>query len=169
METTDKIKIFLVDDDKMFASALKHSLAGNKIHPHEIMTFPTGEECIKNLRKHNPEIIILDYNLNKNYPDAIDGVQVLKRIKRISPNSEVIMLSSQENINVAMDTLNHGAYDYVTKGESAFIKIKNTIMHISFEIKSFETMEKESRRFGKMTLLFVIGLLLLLFLLTHIF
>lgn len=169
MEATDNIKIFLVDDDKMFASALKHSLVNNNIHPHEIMTFPTGEECIKNLHKYNPEIIILDYNLNKNYPDAIDGIQVLKRVKRIRPHSEVIILSSQENINVAMDTLSNGAYDYVTKDESAFIKIKNIITHISSDIESFETMDKESRRFGKVTLLFVIGLMLLFFFLTYIF
>lgn len=168
MDTTENIKIFLVDDDKMFARALKHSLTRNKIYPLEIMTFPTGEECIQNLRKHNPKIIILDYILNKNFPGAIDGIRVLMRIKQISPDSEVIMLSSQESIDIAMNTINYGAYSYVTKGRNTFIKIKNIITDITTSVEFYENIKKENKRVKRTEIFIFICIFTLFYLLSKI-
>lgn len=162
MDTKEKIKVFLVDDDNIFIKALKHQLSNGKTNI-EIITFPTGEECVQNLHQ-SPEFIVLDYNLNSNYPDAMDGIQVLKKIKRKAPDTEVIMLSSQDNIEVAMDTLRNGAYDYIIKGESCFIKIQNIIRHITDEISFLEKVNKESRRSRILSIAVILFLLFIILL-----
>ena len=120
----NKIKIFLVDDDTVFRNALNNTLSKTGKESQEIRMFATGEECLQNLHQ-KPHVVILDYYLNGNYPDAMNGVQVLKKIKHMNPECEVIMVSSQDNIDVAFNTIEQGAYDYVTKTGSVFIKCKN--------------------------------------------
>ncbi|HSH66475.1 MAG TPA: response regulator, partial [Bacteroidia bacterium] len=61
MNETIKIKIFLVDDDQMYLKALENEFKKNENF--EIITYTTGEECLKNLHL-NPDVIILDYFLN---------------------------------------------------------------------------------------------------------
>lgn len=162
MDTKEKIMVFLVDDDNMFIKALKHQLSKEKTNV-EIISFPTGEECVQNLH-HSPALIVLDYNLNSNYPDAMDGIQVLKKIKHKAPDTEVIMLSSQDNIEVAMDTLRNGAYDYIAKGESCFIKIQNIIRHITDEISYSKNVNKESKRDRIIGTVVIIILIIIIFL-----
>jgi len=162
MNTTDKIKVFLVDDDKLFVNALKHSLAKEK-KDIEVKSFRTGEECIKNLND-SPSLVILDYNLNSIHPKAMNGMQVLRRIKHMLPDAEVIMLSSQNNINIAMNTIRNGAYDYITKSENSFIEIKNTVAHITSEIAFLKNAHRESKR-SKLITLAVLLLLVLISLL----
>lgn len=162
METKRKIKVFLVDDDNMFIKALKHQLSKEKTNI-EIIAFPTGEECVQNLHQR-PALIVLDYNLNSNYPDAMDGIEVLKKIKHKAPDTEVIMLSSQDNIEVAMDTLRNGAYDYITKSESCFMKIQNIIRHITDEISYSENVNKESKRDRIIGTVVIIILVIIIFL-----
>src|SRR5688572_25487830 len=98
METLNKKPvIFLVDDDRVFATALSHLLSGN--NNEEINVYSTGEECLKHIHEQ-PDIVILDYKLNCHLPDAMNGMEVLKKIKNLSLNTEVIMLSSQDNVDV---------------------------------------------------------------------
>ncbi|MBI2271150.1 MAG: hybrid sensor histidine kinase/response regulator [Bacteroidetes bacterium] len=135
-----EVKIFLVDDNKMFVNALKHSLTRGSNNITDIKTFFTGEECLQSI-DYNPTIVILDYYLNSKFPDALDGLQILKSIKQSHPGTEVIMLSSQDSIRLAADTLKHGAYDYITKGEGSFIKIRNLVKHISDNIELNECID----------------------------
>jgi len=159
----DKIKIFLVDDDQMFIDLLRHSLVDKRM---EISSFPTGEACLKNIH-HLPHIVVLDFYLNSNVADAMNGAEVLKKIKKASPATEVIMLSSQESIEVAIETLKNGAYDYITKGKSAVIKIRNSIRHIGDRIEGSEESDKETLRLKRVNVIVVV-VCLLLFLLSRI-
>lgn len=157
MNTPTKIKVFLVDDDKLFTETLKHALTEERT---EIKTYPTGEECLKNLIKEDPKIIILDYCLNNDYSSALNGIQVMNKIKQASPETEVIMLTSQDNLNVALDTLKYGAYDYIAKGQSAFIKVKNSVEHICDTLEQTDDFDKETKRLKKINILIVVGILL---------
>lgn len=127
MKTKDKIKIFLVDDDKIFNCALKHLLLNNQIQPNEIMTFHTSEECIYNLRKYKPEIIFLNYNISLSRVGSIDEAIVLKRIKRITPDSEVILLVYKEKIDIAVHNLDNKVSHYITKDKSGLNKIQQLL------------------------------------------
>ena len=120
-------KIFLVDDDAINNEMLKMHLA--KIFKLEILTFSTGEDCLNNLSL-KPDYIILDYRLNGIKPEAMNGIEILKKIKEQAPDIYVLFLSGQDKIEVAVDTIKYGAYDYVVKNQSAFLRIENCLMNI---------------------------------------
>lgn len=121
------ISIFLVDDDTVYLKSLEiHFLSMKNI---VIKTFATGEECIEHLDE-NPTLIILDYHLNGILTSAMNGIETLDIIKETKPNIEVIMLSSQDKIDVAVACMHHKAFDYIVKSETAFIRLQKTITSI---------------------------------------
>jgi two-component system OmpR family response regulator len=118
--------VFLVDDDVMFLRSLEHHLQHKLKHNIKISTFLTGEECLKNLDQ-KPDIVVLDYILNSDYPSAMNGVSLLLKIKQFNSGIITIMISGQDKLQVAIDTMKYGAYDYVIKNENAFLKVQNAI------------------------------------------
>lgn len=126
--------VFIVDDDPMLVQMLKDHLS-EKL-PINITTFSTGEDCLSNIDKL-PEVVILDYYLNSVEKDAANGIDILKKIKAKSPETEVIMLSGQEKIEIAVDTMAHGAYDYIIKNESSFVRAENKVKNV-FKSKKLE-------------------------------
>ena len=124
MEISKPKKIFVIDDDEMLTMAMTDYLT--KDTAHDISVFHTGEEAVKNLSE-NPEVVILDYFLNTVDKDAANGLEVLKAIKQHLPNTQFIMLSSQESYSTAAQTIQHGAEQYVIKDEEAFEKIAKMI------------------------------------------
>jgi DNA-binding NtrC family response regulator len=135
-DKTDLIKIFLVDDDAFFLKALQIEFLENA--DFLIETYATGELCLANL-KNNPDIIILDYHLNGIDLDAMNGIDILDEIKAYNKNIQVVMLSSQDEINVAVNCMHHKAFDYVVKNETAFLRLQNIITNIF----KFQKMEKQ--------------------------
>jgi DNA-binding NtrC family response regulator len=130
----EKIKIFLVDDDALFLKNLEIEF---KQHADfEIETYPTGELCLLNLSQH-PDVIILDYHLDGIETNAIDGLQTLDKIKNFNPDIPVIMLSSQDKIDVAINCMHHRAFDYVVKSETAFVRLQKILTTI-FKYKKME-------------------------------
>jgi two-component system OmpR family response regulator len=129
METDAKIKIFLVDDDALFLKSLE--IRFEQLETFKIETYPNGELCIANL-SHKPDVIILDYHLNGIENDAMNGVETLDQIKKFDADIPVIMLSSQDKIDVAIQCMHHDAYDYVVKSETAFLRLQKIINSIFF-------------------------------------
>ena len=156
--------IFIVDDDPMYLEALEYQL--KHLQKYDIYSFKTGEICLENMW-HNPKIVVLDYYLNSDNPTAIDGIEVLKKIKSEYPETEVIMLSSQDNMEVAINTIDEGAYDYVTKGESAFIRIRNIVENITAGIELNESLQKGTLLYKRVTITVII-LFVLFFILSRI-
>ncbi len=136
MKQDSRIKLFLVDDDAVFLKLLEIEFLENA--DIEIETYATGELCIESL-SHNPDIIILDYYLNGIRKDAIDGMETLDKIKEFNPGIQVIMLSSQDKIDVAINCMHHKAFDYVVKSETAFMRLKQIITNIIH----YQKLEKE--------------------------
>jgi DNA-binding NtrC family response regulator len=124
MINENKIKLFLVDDDILFLKSLEIDFMQNT--ESEIKTFVSGELCMENISQ-NPDVIILDYHLNSINKDAINGLETLKRIKAFDPEIPVIMLSSQDKIEVAVNCMKHQAFDYIVKSETAFIRLQKAI------------------------------------------
>jgi len=138
MKSKKNISIFLVEDDPVYASTLKYDLSSD--HTYKIKVFSSGEECVKKLYL-NPDIILLDYYLN----GKLNGIDVLRKIQRFGENIQVIFLSGQEKIEVAANVMKHGAYDYVVKNETAFIRVKGLIK----KILNYNKLVKENRDFKK--------------------
>jgi len=132
----NKIHLFLVDDDALFLKSLEI-----EFHHHTeytVETFATGELCVENL-SHNPDVIILDYHLNGVDKNAMNGIETLDKIKALKPDIPVVMLSSQDKIDVAISCMHHRAFDYVVKSETAFLRLQKNITAFFH----YEKIEKE--------------------------
>lgn len=121
------IKIFVVEDDEWYRRLLVHNLSMNP--DYEIQAFGTGKECLNNLHEL-PDVITLDYRL----PD-MKGLEVLKQIKAINEDIQVILISEQDDIEVVVDLLKHDAYDYIVKSKDIRERLLNTVNNISKEFK----------------------------------
>jgi DNA-binding NtrC family response regulator len=132
--TAEKIKLFLVDDDALFLKSLEIEFLQNA--DFSIETFASGELLLKNIFR-NPDVIILDYHLNGIDKNAMDGLVTLDKIKEINQDIPVIILSSQDKIEVAVNCMHHRAFDYVVKSETAFVRLQKIITTI-FQYKKIE-------------------------------
>jgi len=134
MQKVEKIRIFLVDDDALFLKSLE--IEFSQIGVFEVITFSTGELCITNLSAQ-PDVVVLDYHLDGIDEGAMNGLEALDKIKQFNRNIPVIMLSSQDKIEVAIDCMHHQAIDYVVKSETAFMRIQKIIKNY-FECKKLQ-------------------------------
>ncbi len=130
----ERIKLFLVDDDAVFLKSLEIEFLQHA--DFTIETFSTGELCVNNL-SHNPDVIILDYHLDGIDKDAMNGIETLDKIKDFNQDIPVVMLSSQDKIDVAINCMHHRAFDYVVKSETAFVRLQKIITTI-FRYKKME-------------------------------
>ena len=132
----NKIKLFLVDDDALFLKSLEIEFLQSA--DFLIETFASGELCIKNLSQ-GPDVIILDYHLDDINKNSMNGMQTLDKITAHNPDIPVVMLSSQDKIDVAINCMHHRAFDYVVKSETAFVRLQKIITTIF----RYKKMEKE--------------------------
>lgn len=115
----DPVKIFVVEDDPVYLKLIQYV---TELNPdHVVKTFSSGKECLAHLHE-NPAIVTLDYSL----PDTT-GEDVLKTIKGYNPDIHVIVVSSQDSINTAVELLKYGAYDYITKDNETKDRLLNSI------------------------------------------
>jgi DNA-binding NtrC family response regulator len=122
-----KYKIFVVDDNNMFLKVMYKFLSLNERL--EVFALASGRECISRLNEM-PDIISLDYTL----PD-FNGREILEKVMQITPQTQVIVVSGQNDINTAIDLLKLGAYDYIVKGIDTRDKILISIEKIIEKIE----------------------------------
>lgn len=134
MNNEKKIKLFLVDDDALYLKSLEIEFLQHA--DFTIKTFPTGELCMENIAE-NPDVVILDYQLDGIDKTAMNGMETLDKIKSFNSDIPVVMLSSQDKIDVAIDCMHHKATDYVVKSETAFIRLQQILTTI-FHFKKIE-------------------------------
>jgi len=115
-------KIFVVEDDEWYNRLLVHNLSLNP--DYVIESFTNGKDCLNNLDK-NPDVVTLDYRL----PD-MQGLEILKRIKAENEEIQVILISEQDEIDVVVELLKFGAYDYIVKSRDIRERLLNTIQNI---------------------------------------
>ncbi len=115
-------KVFILEDDEWYNKLLVHSVSLNP--DYEVKSFFSANEFFKCI-KEKPDVITIDYRL----PDS-NGEAVLEKIKAMSPDSEVIVISEQENIETAVNLLKNGAYDYLVKEKNIRDRLLAVINHI---------------------------------------
>ncbi len=131
MSKKKETNIFIIEDNKLFTLALKADIEATFTKtPIRIHSFETGEASMDLFKEVKPEIVILDYHLNSKHPDAADGIKILDWIKNEDEETNVIMLTSDDNIDVAVKSLHHGAADYVVKSETKFKKINYSLRNL---------------------------------------
>ena len=128
MVPNEKWKVFVIEDNKLYLQLLLDYFKRNpKL---KFTSFSSGKDCIDQLHLQ-PDVIIMDYFLESKYHDTgKNSLEVLKQIAELHPTIPIIVLSGKENIQIAVDSLQYGAYDYVVKNENAFMRLENAIMNI---------------------------------------
>ena len=100
------MKIFLLEDDYSLNETIKEML---ELNYHEIDSFYDGEVAYNNIA-HNYDLYILDINT-----PSIDGIELLKLIKKSNSQTKVIMISANINIDKIKEAYNHACDDYLKK------------------------------------------------------
>ena len=124
---SNRLKIFLVDDDVLYLKSSE--LEFKRYTDCTIETYASGELCMEHLSQ-NPDVIILDYRLDNNNKNAMNGIETLDKIKRFNSDIAVVILSAQDNIDVAVACMHHRAFDYVVKSKTAFRHLEKIITNI---------------------------------------
>lgn len=126
MQTVFDKKIFLVDDDSFITATLERVL--NNVGYKNIEIYPSGKKCIKYI-KNNPEIVFLDFHLD----EEMDGIEVLKKIKRHSQDIQVIFTTSMESVVLAIKSIKLGASDFLLKKDISEQEVETIINKITHE------------------------------------
>ena len=141
-ETTDadataskELLVFIVDDDPHFLQILnthfsKLHLNTNKNHQYhfKIRNFATGRSCIENLTL-NPDLILLNFYINKGLPNALSGQETLEQISHINPNQKVLILNDID-INLREAFVENGLRDYIITDNEALTELNRLIVDI---------------------------------------
>lgn len=127
-------RIYIVEDNDWYQKLLKHTVSLNP--DYEVQTFSTGKELL-NALEEIPDIITMDYRL----PD-ISGEELLEKIKSRTPNTQVIVISEQEEIETAVHLLKLGAYDYIVKGTDIRNRLLNTLTNAQNQSQLLRKIEK---------------------------
>jgi two-component system, OmpR family, response regulator len=133
---TENLSITIIDDDvtlcEMTRDVLLRKFPGSKI-----IYYNTGEDALPAIVEQ-PDIVILDYQLDSVKADAMNGIQILQKLKERFPDVPVIFMSAQDRMEVASNTIKYGAYDYIVKGETAFHKLELAVRQLA----SLRTLKK---------------------------
>ena len=153
--------VYVVDDDPLYLANVEQTIRSNENIHVDLKTFSTGEECLEEVANTPPDIVVLDYYLNSRIANAMNGVQLLSKIKTFNSKIQAIMLSSQESIDIAVNSIKYGASDYVVKSETAFVRINNTLKNIVSSLyvgKEMKTYEKWNIAIAIFFVLLILGL-----------
>ncbi|MDZ7777202.1 MAG: response regulator [Bacteroidales bacterium] len=123
-------KIFIVEDDKIFAKMLSYHLSLNPDIQTEV--FYSGKDFLDNLYK-KPDMVSLDYNL-----PGLSGMKILDKIKAFDSDLPVVIVSGQQDINTAITLLKKGVYDYIVKDEDT----KERLWNLTNQVKEKEDLKK---------------------------
>jgi len=103
----EEIKVLMVDDEAEFLETLIKRLKKRGL---EVSGVKNGQEALKVLHERSFDVVILDVKM-----PGMDGIEVLRHIKEEFPNVEVIMLTGHANVEVAIQGMELGAFDYLMK------------------------------------------------------
>jgi two-component system NtrC family sensor kinase len=100
-------RLLIIDDEEGIRRLLALSLASDG---HEVSTASGGEEGIEIFKSESPTIVLTDIKM-----PGIDGIEVLKQVKELSPDAEVIMITGHGDMDLAIDALKLDASDFLNK------------------------------------------------------
>ncbi|MDA3787646.1 MAG: response regulator [Desulfobacula sp.] len=101
------INVLLVDDEKGYVNVLSNRLSKRGIHTTKAFS---GTEAIQILRKNDFDVVVLDLKM-----EDMNGIEVLKIMKKMAPELPVIFLTGHGSQEAAMEGISLGAFDYLTK------------------------------------------------------
>ena len=130
-------KILVVDDEIGIRQSLKKILEKEGF---EVLTASNGEEAFKIIRSDSIDLLISDIRMA-----GMDGLELLKVCKSVSPYTEVIMITGYASVDTAVDSMKQGAYDYITKPFKKADIIKAVQKAIEKQILTMDNVKMKER------------------------
>lgn len=127
MDKETKIRVFIIDDNKAFALLLKGTLENSFPDENfEISIFESGEACLSAL-DIKPDLAIVDYHLNSENPEAINGIELIDKIRIKCPETEYIMITMDQRTELFLRSKEHDIFDYLTKSTNLPFKLNLSV------------------------------------------
>jgi DNA-binding NtrC family response regulator len=109
MKHIKDLNVFVVDDNPICLRTYQQYLS--RLGCQRMRLFENGQDCITEMSEQ-PDLVIVDYSM-----EGMDGLDVLKRVRRIAPTTFLVMISGQNDLQVAVNAMKYGAFDYIIKGQ----------------------------------------------------
>ncbi len=154
MQDYSHLLIFVVEDNPIYNDLITGVLKNKQFR--NIRSFSNTEECIKSIHL-NPDIIVLNYA----YSD-FTGLDLMKRVHETRPQVTFIFLSGQNNVEVAVKIMRHGAFDYIVKNEKAPENLINAI-HLALKGEKRQNTKKNLRKGAVLFFILILILIILIF------
>ena len=119
--------IFFIDDDKMILNLLEYTFQSRQ--DYNVVTFLTGEECLKNLDQ-NPSLIVLDHVLAGPGEETLNGLETLIEIRKVNKDIPVVILTGQGDDTLLSEFMENGANRYLTKDDFFIDSLIETIQQV---------------------------------------
>lgn len=142
--------IFIVEDNVVYNELIKGALKAKKFK--NLQSFKNPEECYKNLDQ-NPDIIVLNYAYS-----GFTGLDLMQKVHENKPLIDFIFISGQNNVEVAVKIMRHGAFDYIVKNEKA---LDNLISAINLAISTDKKKNMKSSLRKGIILFFIIVIIMI--------
>ncbi|WP_066758996.1 response regulator [Crocinitomix algicola] len=131
-------KVYIIEDNFFYGSIIKSRI--ENLGYLDVELFTTGEAFMENIHDQ-PSVVFIDHVL----PDY-EGLTILKEIKSTYPQIQCIMLSGQEEIKVAIDSLKFGATDYLVKNADDGALRINEVIRDCIKINELQSQPKKKRK-----------------------
>ena len=158
--------VFIVDNDATLLDAISQYM-GREFESYQVMTFRTEKECLERLVLM-PNIIILDYPKDSVDEQAMNSLELLKAIKKVSKKSKVIFFTKENSTELAKICLNSGIADWVIKDDTSEIHLLLGLKNIGRKLNAIEE-EKKSILSTYYALGIVFGIALMYFIVWALF
>ncbi|MBN1820714.1 MAG: response regulator [Prolixibacteraceae bacterium] len=119
MQNTRNPLIFVVIESPIYNNLVVGFLKSRKYN--NVMSFSKGEESLEHL-KLNPDMFVCSYSM-----EDINGMELMKKVKAELPETDFFFLSGQNDVEVAVNIVKHGATDYIVKNDKALAKLARSI------------------------------------------
>jgi DNA-binding NtrC family response regulator len=137
-------RILIIDDDPAMVQVISDIC---QERGHQTLSFNSGAKAIENLATHAPQLVITDVRMDK-----VGGLDVLRECKEVIPGTPVIMITAYKQLEIGIEAMKMGAYDYITKPfkvDELQLSIQRALdhQHDRREIRNLRQIVKEKYRF----------------------
>ncbi len=166
---SQKVNIFIVDENRSMVDALRKDIEKRFGKNVTTYTFYNEASCLQNVGKET-NVVILGNFFNDPFSDVSNnGVEILKSIKKINPDTKVIMHSKIKDMDVIVESLRSGATEYIVKGKSSWSRLKKAIVYIVTEPIRIMVREFKVSKFMAIFLLTFVTMGVIVYLVLHFY
>jgi DNA-binding NarL/FixJ family response regulator len=110
MSESNRIRVLLVDDQRLFVDSLKYVLNASAPDIEVIEIALDGKHAIEAAKRHMPDVVLMDVRM-----PGLDGIETMKAILESSPKAKIVMLSTFAEEEDVRKALREGAFGYIQK------------------------------------------------------